>query len=223
MISPMPRPTTKQNHLSASSTPATTYSQNKKHSRLTNPLGNSQKMQLLETQVPPTCVLEKTPPHECIHTTTRVKVKNPMMLGTSLEDLSPLLPYGWNWQVSIIEEMDDACKTTFTTSGFTHNATVHWTDWAEQTSPLNPLFRNTVQAAMKMPSNPYTISYLTVFVTTMNDPYSIKNSNDIRTTCHTFYHTLQQLFLCSNTFIWLADWNRHLGHCSENQLPADTK
>ena len=162
----MPRLTTKQNHLPASLTPVmTTYSQIKKCSRLTNPLGARTPRLLtkwqgqwthkkcscwkLESPQGPTHILEEMPPCECIHPTTRVKVKNPMMLGMSLEDLSPLLPYGWNWQVGTFKEMDDACKTTLTMSGITHNATVHWTDWAEQTSLLNLLFRNTLLSKLQ--------------------------------------------------------------------------
>ena len=45
--------------------------------------------------------------------------------------------------------MDDARKTTFTMSGFTHNATAHRTDWAEQTSPPNPSFRNTLLSKLQ--------------------------------------------------------------------------
>ena len=74
---------------------------------------------------------------------------------------------------------------------------------------------------MKMPLNPYIISYSTVFITIANDPYSIKNSDDIHTTCHTFYHTLSLPLLkyvhstgrLKQTFGAL---------CSENQLAADT-
>ena len=45
--------------------------------------------------------------------------------------------------------MDDTHETTFMMSGFTHNATAHWTDWAEQTLPLNPLFRNTLLSKLQ--------------------------------------------------------------------------
>ena len=67
-----------------------------------------------------------------------------------LQHAYQIVPYrGLIQYKSTIEEMDDACKTTITTSGFTHIATVHWTDWAEQTSPLNPLFRYTLLSKLQ--------------------------------------------------------------------------